>query len=99
MRLVLVVAATLLTVIFTAPADAELNKVEPCLAESVFDDRCDENGGGDDRCFENCKICETRNDRFGCYSTHGAGSCSCSTDFDDEGNLFCTERGTCSVEV
>lgn len=98
MRLVLVVAAVLLTAVFTAPADAELNQDVPCVPESVFDDRCDE-GGGDDRCFENCRICETRNDRFGCYSTHGAGSCSCHTEFDDGGTLSCKERGTCSVEV
>lgn len=76
---------------------------EPCTPDSVFDTSCDGGGGNTlDRCTENCKVCETRNGRFGCYSTPYAGSCSCWTDWaDNDGTplLVCNERGSCSVWV
>lgn len=106
MRRLIVMFFAVATLAVTAAAQegpVEEHDIEPCIPESVFDDRCDE-GGGDSRCFEDCRACTTINDHFGCYRVYWAGACSCWMEWGGEdGNgdplLVCTERGTCSVLV
>lgn len=91
-------------VLFALPAAAfepieEEHQDEPCVPDSIFDPSCDEGGGSESTCTENCRVCETRNGRFGCYSTPYAGSCSCWTQWHEDGTLSCNERGRCSVWV
>lgn len=98
----LVVAVTLAAPAVAQDKPTEEHDEEPCVPESIFDDRCDEGGSGQDRCFENCRACTTINNRFGCYAVYWAGACSCYTEWidnDGEPLLTCNERGTCSVIV
>lgn len=99
MRLLGLAVLSLLALALATPAAAvppEEHQDEPCIPEDIFDRTCGQTGDVD-HCSGNCKECTTRDGVSGCWTVYWAAQCTCGMDMDDNGEMFCDARGSCSV--